>query len=167
MSNKYILMGVAGCGKTTVGEALAETFGWTYEDGDNLHPQSNIDKMAAGSPLTDEDRAPWLELVGQELAKHDTPIIIGCSALKRIYRDWIREAAGADVCFIHLAGSRQLIEERMAARQGHFMPVSLLDSQFATLEAPQEQIEQENAITVDISGDLDAIIAQVKKALAI
>lgn len=161
MAQKYILMGVAGCGKSTVGEALAAKFGWTYLDGDDLHPQSNIDKMAAGDPLTDEDRAPWLALVGQELAKHEGPTIIGCSALKRIYRTWISQAAGTDVCFIHLAGSRALIEERMAARTGHFMPVSLLDSQFATLEVP----EDENAISVDISGDLDAIIAQIEKAL--
>lgn len=164
MSKKYILMGVAGCGKTTVGEALSKRFGWLYLDGDALHPQTNIDKMAAGHPLNDEDRAPWLERVGQELAHHDGTIIIGCSALKRIYRDWIRKAAQSDVCFIHLAGSRALIEERMAARKGHFMPVSLLDSQFATLEAPER--EHETTIHVDIAGDLDAIIAQVEKALA-
>ena len=136
MVDKFILMGVAGCGKTTIGEALATRFDWTYEDGDTYHPQSNIDKMAMGTPLTDEDRAPWLKEIGQRLGHDQTPLIIGCSALKRIYRDWIRAAAGTDICFIHLAGSRALIEERMAARQGHFMPVSLLDSQFATLEAP-------------------------------
>lgn len=161
MGTKYILMGVAGCGKTTIGNAMAERFGWTYLDGDTLHPQSNIDKMTASDPLNDDDRAPWLNQIGQELAQHKGTMIIGCSALKRIYRQWISTAAKTDVCFIHLHGSRELIETRMAARKGHFMPMSLLDSQFATLEMP----ENENAITIDISGDLDAILTQIERAL--
>lgn len=158
---KFIIMGVAGCGKTSVGEALSARFGWTYIDGDALHPQTNIDKMAAGTPLTDEDRAPWLMIVGQQLADHNKTIAIGCSALKRRYRDIIREAASADVHFIFLNGSRAVIEDRMAKRRGHFMPVSLLDSQFEALEPPHG----ENEMDIDIAGDLDSIIAQIEAAL--
>ncbi|MEN0001690.1 MAG: gluconokinase [Pseudomonadota bacterium] len=154
-------MGVAGSGKTSVGEALKASLGWTYVDGDHLHPRENIIKMERGIPLTDEDRAPWLKLVGEDLARADGPIAIGCSALKKIYRDIIRNEAAADVCFIHLAGSRELIEERMRARKGHFMPVTLLDSQFAALEPPHGEL----AMTVDISGDVDDIVAQIVAAL--
>jgi len=159
---KYVLMGVAGSGKTSVGEALRERLGWYYLDGDNLHPAHNIEKMKAGLPLTDEDRAPWLDLVGMALGAREGPIAIGCSALKRKYRDTIRQAAEADVCFIHLSGSRTLIRGRMAARQGHFMPVSMLDSQFEALEPPIG----ENSITADISGDLGNTVAQIENALA-
>ncbi|MEL6436830.1 MAG: gluconokinase [Pseudomonadota bacterium] len=162
MAKKFVIMGVAGCGKTSVGEALGAKFGWHYEDGDTLHPQHNIDKMERGIPLTDADRHPWLLLVGETLCTHTGSIAIGCSALKRSYRDTIRQAAKTDVCFIHLAGTRELIESRMAARQGHFMPVSLLDSQFAALEPPNAD---ENAITVDISGDLESVIAIITRSL--
>lgn len=158
---KFIIMGVAGCGKSSVGEALSSQLGWTYLDGDPLHPQSNIDKMASGIALTDEDRAPWLQVVGEKLGGHDGTIAIGCSALKRSYRDIIRNAAGGDVCFIYLNGSRALIEGRMAKRRGHFMPVSLLDSQFEALEPPRG----ETAINVDISGDLNSIVAQIEAVL--
>ena len=161
MAEKYVIMGVAGCGKTSVGEALSRQTGWPFIDGDALHPQSNIDKMEAGIALTDEDRWPWLTLVGETLRDNQGATAIGCSALKRIYRDAIRNAAQSDVCFIHLDGSRQLIEERMAARKGHFMPVSLLDSQFAALEPPKG----ENAITVDIAGSLDEIVQSIRTAL--
>lgn len=162
MSGKFVLMGVAGSGKTSVGEALVEALGWQYIDGDTLHPPSNIAKMEAGIALTDEDRAPWLKLVGERLRDDDGPTAIGCSALKRAYRDIIRKAASADVCFIHLSGSRALIEDRMRHRTGHFMPVSLLDSQFEALEPPSG----ETAITVDISGDLKSIVEQIAAATA-
>ncbi|MEM0900685.1 MAG: gluconokinase [Pseudomonadota bacterium] len=161
MLKKLIIMGVAGSGKSSVGEALHERFGWTYIDGDHLHPEANIAKMEQGTPLTDEDRAPWLRLVGEELRKHRGTVVVGCSALKRRYRDIIREAADADVCFIHLEGSRDLIEGRMRARTGHFMPVSLLDSQFADLEPPKNEL----AITVDINAEPPSIVDQVAAEL--
>ena len=151
-------MGVAGCGKTTVGERLAEATGFRFIDGDRLHPQANIDKMSAGIPLTDDDRRPWLETVGDTLARADGPMIVGCSALKRSYRDIIRARAGGPVTFVHLAGSRQLIGERMTARTGHFMPPALLDSQFAALEPPAAD---EEAVTVDIARPLDDTIASL------
>ncbi|MEL6203100.1 MAG: gluconokinase [Pseudomonadota bacterium] len=162
MAEKFVIMGVAGSGKSTVGEALEAALGWRYVDGDHLHTRENILKMERGIPLTDGDRAPWLRLVGEELARTDRMIAVGCSALKRIYRDAIRQSAGSDVCFIYLAGSRELIERRMRARKGHFMPVTLLDSQFAALEPPFG----ENAITVDISGDLDSIMEQIKAGVS-
>lgn len=127
-------MGVAGCGKTSVGEALSAATGIPYRDGDDLHPPANVAKMRRGEPLTDEDRWPWLALVGQALIH--APLIIGCSALKRRYRDVITVQAKAPVTFIHLSGSRDLIAARMNARKGHFMPPALLDSQFTTLEPP-------------------------------
>lgn len=155
-----IIMGVAGCGKTTVGERLGEALGWSFLDGDSLHPAANIEKMSAGTPLTDEDRWPWLDIVGQELARSAGSMIIGCSALKRSYRDCIRKAAGGPVTFVHLAGSRELIGARMQSRPGHFMPVSLLESQFAALEAPAAD---EDVVTVDIAEDLDTSIRRLKQ----
>lgn len=128
-----VVMGVSGSGKTTVGLMLAERLGLPYYDGDDLHPQSNIDKMAQGIPLTDEDRWPWLQLIGEWLAERPEGGVIGCSALKRSYRDAIR-AASPGVVFVHVHGAKELLRERMAHRPGHFMPASLLDSQFDTLE---------------------------------
>jgi gluconokinase len=151
-------MGVAGCGKSAVGAALAARLGATYLDGDDLHPQANIDKMSRGEALTDEDRWPWLTLVGQKLAAPDGILILGCSALKRRYRDHIRKEAGAPVLFVHLAGSRKLIATRMAARAVHFMPASLIDSQFAALEPPGPD---ENAVTVDIDRPLERIVIDI------
>ena len=149
-------MGVSGCGKTSVGERLAPDLGARYVDGDDLHPQANIDKMSHGIPLTDEDRWPWLDAVGQVLRVPD--VIVGCSALKRSYRDAIRAGAGAEVCFVHLAGERSVIAARMAARKGHFMPEALLDSQYAALEPPGAD---ETSVTVDIDHDLDRIVTDI------
>lgn len=134
-----VVMGVSGSGKTTVGDLLGQHLGLPYRDGDDLHPQSNIDKMSAGEPLTDEDRWPWLHLVGQWLADHPGGGIIGCSALKRSYRDMIRESA-PNLAFVHVHGTPELLHERMQHRPGHFMPADLLKSQFETLEelAPDE-----------------------------
>ncbi len=157
-NRRIVLMGVAGCGKSAVGAALAARLGATYLDGDDLHPQANIDKMSRGEALTDEDRWPWLTLVGQKLAAPDGILILGCSALKRRYRDHIRKEAGAPVLFVHLAGSRKLIATRMAARAGHFMPASLIDSQFAALEPPGPD---ENAVTVDIDRPLERIVSDI------
>lgn len=148
-------MGVAGSGKTSVGVALAPKVGAKYVDGDDLHPRANIDKMAKSIPLNDDDRAPWLDLVGARLRATSGPVLIGCSALKRHYRDRIRSAAKLPVLFLHLAGARDVIAERMTTRKGHFMPASLLDSQFAALE-PLEP--DEIGFLIDIDQRLDQIV---------
>lgn len=162
MTRYAIVMGVSGCGKTSVGEGLSRSTGIRFIDGDALHPKANVDKMSAGIPLTDEDRWPWLELIGREFAKGPAPLIIGCSALRRIYRDMIRHHAGAMVSFIHLTGTREIIASRMQARQDHFMPPVLLDSQFATLEPPAAD---ELSLSIDIDQPLEAIIAQAARHL--
>ena len=149
-------MGVSGCGKSAVGQALAARLGIAHVDGDDLHPAGNVAKMRAGTALTDDDRWPWLDRVAGVL-RDEAPVIVACSALKRAYRDRIRAGAGGPVTFVHLAGSRALITGRMAARRGHYMPLSLLDSQFATLEPPGE----DEAITLDITPDLPALVEAV------
>ena len=154
---RAVIMGVAGCGKSSVGEGLARSLNVAYEDGDDLHPQDNIDKMSTGIALTDADRAPWLDLIGQRLGAAKTPLLIGCSALKRSYRDRIRTHAAGPVWFVHLLGARGVIEARMAKRAGHFMPVSLLDSQFATLEPLGAD---EAGVEVNIDQSLAQVIAQ-------
>lgn len=155
MKKMAVIMGVAGCGKTTVGERLAEATGFRFLDGDRLHPPSNIAKMSKGIPLDDDDRWPWLEAVGDALAGSADSIFVGCSALKRTYRDRIRRHAGGPVTFIHLFGSRELIGQRIRARKGHFMPPSLLYSQLAVLEPPTAG---EDAIVVDIAKPLDETV---------
>ena len=157
-----IVMGVSGCGKSTIAEGLAAAIGGRFFDGDHFHPQANIDKMSRGEALTDEDRWPWLTLVGQELAPGSGDVVGACSALKRIYRQHIADMAGAEVCFVHLSGSKELIADRMAARDGHFMPLSLLESQFAALEPPEGE---PGAVTVDISPDTDAVIEAAARSL--
>jgi gluconokinase len=127
-----------------------------YRDGDDLHTPEAVGKMRAGIPLTDEDRWPWLDRVAGVLAA-EAPVIVGCSALKRVYRDRIRAGAGGPVRFVHLAGSREVIAARMGARTVHYMPTSLLDSQFAALEAPGP----EEAVTVDIDQPLGAIVDRI------
>ncbi|MBR0650589.1 gluconokinase [Roseomonas terrae] len=131
-----VVMGVSGSGKSTVGGCLARDLGWMFEDGDAFHPAANVAKMSAGTPLTDDDRWPWLRAIAAriDVARGTVaPVVIGCSALKRAYRDVLRDGHG-DVRFLHLAGSMDLITARQAARVGHFMPASLVASQFATLE---------------------------------
>jgi gluconokinase/shikimate kinase len=144
-----ILMGVSGCGKSTVAAILASRLGWPFEEGDALHPQANIEKMAAGRPLTDADRLPWLakvaDWVDERIGAGENGLIT-CSALKRSYRDLINRR-GSDLMFVFLAGSKETIAARLAARHGHFMRASLLDSQFADLEEPAAD---EPAIRVDI-----------------
>lgn len=159
---RIVLMGVAGSGKSSIGVSLAARIGATYLDGDELHPPENIAKMSRGEPLTDEDRWPWLSVVGRKLAKPEGILIIGCSALKRRYRDHIRNEAGAAVAFVHLSGAKALIAARMRTRAGHFMPESLIDSQFAALEPPGPD---ESAITVDIDNTPEAIVATIAAAL--
>jgi len=149
---RVVVMGVAGCGKSAVGAAVSQAMGVPFRDRDDLHPAANIAKMRRGDALGDADRWPWLALVGQALSVG--PMIIGCSALKRSYRSFITHQAGATVRFIYLEGSRPVIEARMRARQGHFMPPALLDSQFAALEPPGPD---ENAITVQIDQPLAGV----------
>ena len=152
---RIVAMGVSGCGKSLVGSMLADRLGLPFQDGDDLHPQSNIDKMARGTPLTDEDRWPWLDAVGRALADGDK--VIACSALKRAYRDRIRDLAG-DVTFVHLSGDRALLLDRMGDRDGHFMPTDLLDSQLATLEPPGPD---EDAVTAGIDQPPDQVVAEI------
>jgi carbohydrate kinase (thermoresistant glucokinase family) len=132
-----VVMGVSGSGKSTVAAMVAEQLGWDFAEGDAMHPQANVDKMHAGTPLTDEDRWPWLDVIATWIRTHldaGTPGVVTCSALKRSYRDVLR-APG--VVFVYVAGDGSLIEDRMSRRSGHFMPTSLLASQLATLEPPQ------------------------------
>jgi gluconokinase len=161
-NRKFIVMGVAGSGKSSVGAALSSAMGAPYIDGDDLHSAENIAKMSAGIALTDDDRWPWLTKIGETLAGHPGTILVGCSALRRTYRDLIRKTAAGPVTFIHCAGSRALIAERMAKRPGHFMPTSLLDSQFAALEPPGTD---EDAITLDISTPLLDLVAKTMMQL--
>jgi gluconokinase len=156
MTLRIVIMGVSGCGKSSVGEGLAARLAVPYRDGDDLHPPQNVEKMRAGVPLTDADRWPWLDRVAGVLAT-EAPVIVGCSALRRSYRDRIRAGAGGPVRFVHLTGNREVILARMAARKGHYMPTSLLDSQFATLEAPGP----EEAFAVDIDQPLGALVAAI------
>ncbi|HEY0950254.1 gluconokinase [Nocardioides sp.] len=149
-----VVMGVSGSGKSTVGAALAQRLGVPFVDADDLHPASNIAKMSRGEPLDDEDRWPWLETIGRWLADHPDGGVVSCSALKRAYRDRLREHV-AELEFVHLTGSREVIERRQASRPGHFMPASLLSSQFATLEplAPDER-----GFAIDVDQSVDRIV---------
>jgi gluconokinase len=142
-----VVMGVSGCGKSTVAGVLAGRLGWDLGEGDDLHPKANVDKMASGHPLTDEDRWPWLDRIAawiRERTDAGRPGIITCSALKREYRDILR---GEHVVFVYLHGTREQIATRLQARQGHYMPPALLDSQFADLEPPGDD---ERALRIDI-----------------
>jgi gluconokinase/shikimate kinase len=157
-----VIMGVSGGGKSTVAGLLAGRLGWDLAEGDDMHPAANIAKMAAGHPLDDADRWPWLARVAEWIrarTANGRPGIVTCSALKRSYRDKLR---GPSVVFVYLAGSRELIARRLAARQGHFMPPALLDSQFATLEPPDPD---EQAITVEITDSAASEAAYVIRTL--
>jgi gluconokinase len=130
------VMGVSGCGKTTVGEGIAEVMGWRFAEGDSYHPRANIDKMASGTPLTDDDRWPWLERLADWVRQQQDAgrsSVLSCSALRRSYRDVLRSGA-PDVRFVHLHGDRSVLEDRLSVRAGHFFPATLLDTQLATLE---------------------------------
>ncbi len=159
-----IVMGVSGSGKSTIGEKLAERLGWIYEDGDRFHPASNVAKMSAGQPLTDEDRWPWLHAIASEIDRicaGGQHAVIACSALKRAYRD-ILVHGRKDVRIICLRGSQELIASRLARRKNHFMPPGLLASQFKTLEPPDES---ENAVTVSIDAPVEKIVDDIIRQL--
>jgi len=153
-------MGVSGSGKSTIAEALAGRIGWRCEDGDKFHPASNVAKMSAGQPLTDEDRWPWLKAIADEIDRlcgKKQNAVFACSALKRAYREVLVHGR-SDVRIVFLDGTKALIAGRLASRKGHFMPVDLLDSQFGTLEPPKPD---ERAITVSIDGSVDAIVDDI------
>ncbi|MBL9114760.1 MAG: gluconokinase [Verrucomicrobiaceae bacterium] len=140
-----VLMGVCGCGKSSVGEELVRQIGGIFEDGDDFHSPEAKAKMASGVPLDDDDRKPWFARMRkriEEVRATGGRYVLACSALKAIYREWLRaDDSPTELQFVHLAGSRELIQARMDARKGHFMPPSLLDSQFATLERPNDAVE--------------------------
>ncbi|MFM1347935.1 gluconokinase [Yersinia proxima] len=160
-----IVMGVSGSGKTTVGEAVARRIHAKFIDGDDLHPRTNIQKMGSGHPLNDEDRMPWLERLSDAAYslhhKNETGIIV-CSALKRRYRDRLREG-NPEMVFLYLKGSFDVIMERLKARSGHFMPTDLLKSQFEALEEPGS--EEPDVICVDIDADIDEVVHRCVLAL--
>ena len=158
-----VVMGVAGSGKSTVAGILAKRLGWDLQEGDELHPKANVEKMASGHPLTDEDRWPWLELIAKWIAGQiasGKSGIVTCSALKHSYRDVLRCDG---VVFVQLSGSREQISERLEHRQGHYMPPSLLTSQLDTLEPPGQD---ENAIVVDIAQTPEQIASEIIEALS-
>lgn len=159
-----IVMGVSGSGKSTIAEGLAKRLGWRFEDGDMFHPQSNVDKMSHGQPLTDDDRWPWLRAIADEIDRERSAgqgLVVACSALKRAYREVLTRGR-SDVRIVYLDGSKALIQTRMDKRRGHFMPPALLDSQFATLEIPTPD-EHVFRISIDapVEAVVDAIIAQL------
>lgn len=157
-----VLMGVSGSGKSTVGVALAAALGWRLIDADDLHSPQNVAKMAAGIPLTDDDRWPWLDRVVDELRRASavgTNVVLACSALKQRYRD--RLAQAGDVRFVHLRGDPQTIAARLATRHHRYMPAELLESQFATLEAPTDAIDID--ITQSVEAQVAAIIAGISR----
>lgn len=154
MSKTVVVMGVSGSGKSTVGVALAQRLRVPFVDADSLHPSANIAKMTAGQPLNDDDRYPWLERVGDWLAGHPDGAVASCSALRRKYRDQLRKHR-AGIEFLHLSGSPELIQRRLAARSEHFMPAALLQSQFDALEPLGDD---EPGVTIDAGKDVPAIV---------
>jgi len=162
----YVIMGVAGSGKTTIGAKLARALDIAFVEGDELHPTENVRRMAAGIPLTDDDRRPWLLAIAarlREAKRAGAGLVVSSSALKRSYRDLLRSEAQADVQVVYLKGTRELVAERMAQRRGHFMPPALLESQFATLEEPAPD---EHAWVCDIRQPPDAIVAALVQRAA-
>ena len=153
-----VVMGVSGCGKSTIGARVADELGAEFIDADDLHSADARAQMSAGPPLTDDDRRPWLARVAHVAADHNkqgSSVVVACSALRRIYRDQLRDGLRHDVIFLHLAGSAELISNRMSARSGHFMPAALLASQLETLEPLQPD---ETGITLDASVSADAVV---------
>ena len=161
-----IVMGVSGSGKSTIADQLAQRIGWTFEDGDRFHPASNVAKMKAGHPLTDEDRWPWLRAIAAEIdrvCRDGEHAVIACSALKRAYRDVLVHGRN-DVRIVYLDGTQALIADRLAKRKGHFMPPDLLPSQFRTLEPPGSD---EDPVTVSIDASVEIIVDDIVHQLGI
>ncbi len=159
-----VVMGVSGSGKSTIAEHLAARLGWRYVDGDLFHPPSNVAKMSAGHPLTDDDRWPWLRAIAAEidnLLAASISSVVACSALKRAYRDILVHGRD-DIRIVMLDGTKELVAKRLAARKGHFMPPGLLDSQFKTLEPPQPS---ERPVTVSIDAPVDGILDDIVRQL--
>lgn len=148
-----VVMGVSAAGKSSVARALADRLGVRFVDADDLHPRSNLDKMASGIPLDDDDRRPWLDAVADVLTRDGRGVVVACSALRRAYRDRLRDSA-PDVVFVLLSGSPELLAARAAGRTGHFMPPALLASQLATLEP---LFDDEDGVTIDIDASVDTI----------
>lgn len=163
MAIHIVVMGVAGCGKSTVVEAIRDQLGYTLAEGDDFHPQANIDKMSAGIPLTDEDRWPWLDVINKWMIARESlgeNTVVSSSALKRSYREALSQ--GLKVYFLHLNGSQELIQERLSARKGHFMPPALLPSQFAILEP---LADDENGEVISIEGTIDDVVKRSIEAV--
>ena len=159
---RVIVMGVCGCGKSTVGQGLAERLGLPFVEGDTLHPPENVARMASGVALTDEDRWPWLDRIAQALVEsRETGAVVACSALKRSYRDRLRRAA-PDLALVHLHGRHEVLAGRLASRRGHYMPASLLDSQLRALQPPDPD---ERAIELDIETLPQALVEQAMALL--
>lgn len=155
-----IVMGVSGSGKSTIGGKLAEALGVAFLEGDQYHPKANIEKMTAGTPLTDEDRWPWLDALGKAIGEHaraDGGVVNASSALKRAYRERLVAAAGMPIRFQALIGDRDLIADRMTRRKGHYMATSMLDSQLRDFEAPGPD---ENALILDLHKSVDELVAE-------
>lgn len=162
-----IVMGVSGVGKSTVAKGISTYRGWEYAEGDAFHPQANIDKMHAGHALTDEDRWPWLRLLRDWMAtklESGDSCVVTCSALKRSYRDLLREA-GPGVRFLHLYADEFLIGDRMSHREGHFMPTSLLHSQFETLEPLDDDEIEMGSVVVSVAGSAPDVLDRCMAAL--
>ena len=159
-----VLMGVSGSGKTTIGKILAGKLGWPFVEGDDYHPAANVEKMRAGTPLTDEDRRPWLAALRERVDRACTTgenIVLACSALKHAYQDYLERHDPACVHYVYLHGSEELIKKRLAARKGHFMNPALLHSQFETLEPPAE------AVRVDVAGSPEDVADEVRRRLGL
>lgn len=155
-----VIMGVSGSGKTSIANLLQERLDWPLAEADDFHPEANKAKMAAGHALTDDDRWPWLATLRDWMSEHakaDSSSIVTCSALKKSYREFLTQAQGT-VIFVHLDGPMELISERMTSRAGHFMPISLLPSQFSTLE-PLE--DSENGMTLDVSLEPETLVSAI------
>ena len=163
MAGVIVVMGVSGCGKSSIAEALAKKLDVDFVDGDDLHPQANIDKMASGQPLNDDDRQPWLEAIsqlGKDKVAAGKTLVVVCSALKKQYRDILRNASD-NMQFVFLKGSFELIHQRMQSRQNHFMKASMLESQFNTLDIQDSINDEHDILVVDITPSIEEITASL------